>query len=245
MNIKTAFQTSTVVFISVIALAACGSSNNKSNPTGTTTGATTGTPGGTTAGGTTGAGGITTNPANPNGFSVLSTNSPVVANVGGKQIPLPYVIFAAQPAAKDPNKIYGIEFSDYDPCTQGTEFGWATWPTATYNQLGFYFPSAPTAQTYNVGAAAGDIIAANGALGVGFTSSPNGTTFECKASQWLALAGGNVTLTASDGNTVTGTISVTFNDGSTVTGPFQSGTCSATATGGVQDPNGQACTSEH
>lgn len=181
------------------------------------------------------------------GPSTLSTNSNVVAMVNGQPIPLPYVIYAPQTNASDANKKYGIEFVDYDPCTWGTEHGWTTWPITTFNQLGFYFPSYPSATTYTIGSGGGSttIVASAGALGTNFAATPSANGYECKAASWLELASGSVTLTAVDSSagTLTGTVNITLNDGSTVTGPFQSGMCSSTSMQPSSDPN--VCTSEH
>jgi len=242
MSFKTALKSLTIVTMTALSLAACGSSNGKGNPT-------TDSNSPTTTGPSTGAGGscsIGTNPADPNGGSVLSTSSCTVADTASNgNITLPYVIFAQNANATDSNKIYGIQFSDYDPCTQGSEYGWNTFPgTQSYSVLGFYFPSAPAAQSYTIGT---DIVAADAGFGEKFVAQPqNANGIACKATTWAQVTGGTVQVSAADGTTVTGVLSLTLGDGSTISGNFQSGTCSATATGSVSNPNAAGqCNSEN
>jgi hypothetical protein len=241
MNTKIALKTSLIVVLTALSLAACGSSGGGGS--GSTTGASTGSTTGSTAGGTT-TGGTTGGEVTGASHEQAQTSS-VVASSGN--ISLSYPIYSVQTGATDANKTYAIEFLDYDPCYQGTAFGYSTSPAGDFNQLGFYFPAAPSAKTYNVGTAAGDIIAANGALGTGFTAAqdpnfPNDPNKLLCTGTYTGLASGTVTVKSVTGTVVAGTLNITLTDGSTITGDFTSGTCDATdASGAVIDPNGRSC----
>ncbi len=228
-NIIMSNATRTLVGISMMALAmvsftACGKKSDSD-----TTGTSVSDPNGTAT-----TGGTTTPSINPNdpNATVGNTNTTggagVTGNANGTMVNLAYAVLEIDPNAATPAKMYTINFLSYNPVcfyTQNVDPTYSTYPNS-FNAMAVHLTNggvAPTAGTYTVGGAAMAIDATSGFEAVTACVAPSSTL----------AAGSTVTLNAIDttAKTASGTVTVTLSNGGTLTGSFTTtATCDVPAT---------------
>lgn len=199
----------------LICLAACGSDDKK------TTGKPSDTNNTTTA--------PDTSVVNSDKTSTDPTLAPLSSSFqgtsGGTVVPFPYLLFRSNPTAANPARAYSLAGNSYDPCTFGFRHGYTTFPTGKFDFIGLFLVNgtpgaALTAGTYTAG----------GTTGMYIDTKESGAGYnlvQCKASSYVSVASGTVTITALGTGTggTTGTANVTMSDGSVIAGDFGTGTC--------------------
>jgi len=232
---RTRTVVASVLAAGIVCLSACGSDKSTTTPAGNSGNGNTNTT-------------INTAPnADATGLEpkLSPTSADVKTTLGGTATAMPYVLFTSNPNATVPAKAFAVTAYDYDVCTFGFNHGYSTFPSGTFNFVGFYLVNGTPGAALQPG-----VYTAGNTGGMYIDTQYSGAGYgidACKAQNYPTVASGTVEITAIGTGTggTAGTLNVTMSDGSVFTGAFGTGAC----TGGgsatqpaVASPDPYACT---